>query len=471
MPCNPRRHATFSPISLSALNRRTDEWGGSAENRRRFHTELVKRVRREIGPDYPLFIKYGIQEDREGGLTLDEGIRTAQEMAAAGIDLIEVSGGDSGGAIPPAGKDGKEATVFGERAAALKRAIDVPVAVVAGIRRYETAADILARGDADIVSMCRPFIREPGLIERWRKGDTSPATCISCNRCLAKGSTLACAEEEKLKDADMPLPKQTDNALLRSPGKAEPVVQSGLGSNGGGWFRQVPDLSRDYAVVTFDSRGTGRSDKPDEAYTLDTLTDDVAGLLDANGMERAHIFGVSMGGRIAQQFVLTRPERVISLILGCTFTGRAHNPPRPGGGNPFDTSRMKEMTPKEWARERLVSFVSRRFIESNPAVIEEWLDSSTAWPTPEYTYARQMAAGAGYDSYDRLPSVTAPTLVISGDADVMVSAENSRILASRIPGAELVILPGGGHGFRIEYAEETNRAVRDFLRRHPASGA
>jgi len=96
-----------------------------------------------------------------------------------------------------------ERTPFRERAAAVKKAVDVPVIVVAGIRTPETAEDIVTSGDADMVSMCRPFIREPGLLARWQKGDRTKAKCISCNRCfpiVARGEPLECGEERRLRE-------------------------------------------------------------------------------------------------------------------------------------------------------------------------------------------------------------------------------------------------------------------------------
>lgn len=183
-------------------NRRTDRWGGSPENRCRFHTEVVSRVRQEIGSDFPLFIKFGVMDDREGGLTLEEGVEAAQNMVAAGIDAIEVSAG-VGQAAYRTGENGLVIPPFRERASAVKRAVNVPVILVAGIRSLETARDIVESGDADMVSMCRPFIREPYLVARWQRGETAPATCITCNRCMAivrRGEPLECGEDRRLRE-------------------------------------------------------------------------------------------------------------------------------------------------------------------------------------------------------------------------------------------------------------------------------
>jgi len=182
----------ISPI----YNHRADRWGGSPENRRRFHTEVVRRVRQAIGPDFPFFIKFGVMDDQEGGLSLEEGVEAAQQMVADGIDAIEVSGGVGQGAYLT--QEGEPViTPFRERASAVKRAVDVPVVLIGGIRSLETARDVVKRSDADMVSMCRPFIREPHLVARWQRGETTPAACITCNKCMAivrRGEPLECGE-------------------------------------------------------------------------------------------------------------------------------------------------------------------------------------------------------------------------------------------------------------------------------------
>ncbi len=184
---------------LSPLfNLRTDRWGGTAEKRRRFHIEAIRRVRQAIGTDFPLMIKFGVQDDAEGGLSLSEGLETARQMVGEGIDAIEVSGGV--GRPTQATREGDpERAYYRERAAALKRVVTVPVMVVGGIRSLEMAKSIVESGDADLISMSRPFIREPDLLARWQRGETEPAKCISCLKCyaiVARGEPLECGEKD-----------------------------------------------------------------------------------------------------------------------------------------------------------------------------------------------------------------------------------------------------------------------------------
>ena len=192
----------MSQFASPLYNHRTDRWGGSAENRRRFHLEIVRRIRKAVGDDYPFLIKFGIMDDREGGMPLAEGTETCRQMESDGMDSIEVSAGV--GSASTVIKEGEtDRPVFRERAAVVKKAVKVPVAVVNGIRSLELARSIVDSGDADLVSLCRPFIREPQLLKRWQMGDTRPANCISCNRCfpiVARGEPLECGDERRIRE-------------------------------------------------------------------------------------------------------------------------------------------------------------------------------------------------------------------------------------------------------------------------------
>jgi len=194
-------HGYLMTQFLSPLrNRRTDKWGGNAENRRRFHIKVVQRIRQTVGAEFPLMIKFGVMDDAPDGLSLDEGLEAARRMEAEGIDAIEISSGVGSPAVVT-DESVQEHPYHRERANAVKKAVSVPVMVVAGIRSLKLAQNIVDSGDADLISMCRPFIREPGLINRWQRGDREPARCISCNKCFAatlKNKRLVCARERLL---------------------------------------------------------------------------------------------------------------------------------------------------------------------------------------------------------------------------------------------------------------------------------
>ncbi|MBM3120328.1 MAG: alpha/beta fold hydrolase, partial [Chloroflexi bacterium] len=127
----------------------------------------------------------------------------------------------------------------------------------------------------------------------------------------------------KTRRIDMPTAKVGDiNIYYESHGDGEPLLLiQGYGQYSGHWAPLIPSFSREYRVISFDNRGTGRSDKPDIPYTMKMMADDVKRLLDAIGIDSAHVFGVSMGGMIAQEFALNHPDKLISLILGCTQCG------------------------------------------------------------------------------------------------------------------------------------------------------
>ncbi len=148
---------------------------------------MIKEVQLQAGHDFPLLIKLGIMDDEDGGTTLADGMAAAQSMVEAGVDAIEVSGGIGGGFFKRGiGKEWtpeNEKPYFRERAAALRSMVSVPVALVGGLRSLRMAQTVLDAGEADIVAMSRPFIREPGLVKRWAAGDHRPARCIACNQC------------------------------------------------------------------------------------------------------------------------------------------------------------------------------------------------------------------------------------------------------------------------------------------------
>jgi 3-oxoadipate enol-lactonase len=267
----------------------------------------------------------------------------------------------------------------------------------------------------------------------------------------------------------MPTAKVGDiNIYYESHGKGEPILLiEGYGQYSGHWATMIPTLSQDYRVIVFDNRGTGRSDKPEIPYTIKMMADDARGVLYATGVGSAHVFGVSMGGMIAQEFAINYPDRLRSLILGCTFCGGAKAIlPTPEALAFLTNPEMAKLPVEEQARETVPWLWTKEFIDKNPEAVEVFVDITSKYPTPPHGFACQAQAIAFHDTYERLPQITAPTLVIVGDADKIIPAENSKILASRIPNAELVVLKNAGHGFFVEAEAESNRAILDFLRRH-----
>jgi 3-oxoadipate enol-lactonase len=267
----------------------------------------------------------------------------------------------------------------------------------------------------------------------------------------------------------MPTAKVGDiNIYYEVHGDGEPLLLiMGYGAYSAQWAALIPHLSREYRVITFDNRGTGRSDKPDTPYTIKMMAADARGLLDVLGIEAAHVFGVSMGGMITQEFALNYPDRVISLILGCTHCGRTKIilPDEEALALLFGPE-MAKLPVEERARKTVPFLWNKEFIDKHPEAVEWYVGITSKYPTPPHGYRCQAQAIMGHDTYDRLTRITAPTLVITGSADRIIPAGNSEVLASRIPNAELVMLENSGHGFVGDAAVEATKAILDFLGRH-----
>ena len=175
-----------------AWNRRSDSYGGSLRKRFRFLAETLEAVRGSVGDDFPVLVKLNANDFVEGGLAPEEFLQVSRWLADDGIDAIEVSGGGAAspkdlGPIRSKIRGPEDEAYFKDYARMVKQSASVPVITVGGIRSLQTVDDILNQGYADYVSFSRPFIREPGLISRWRSGDTSRATCISCGKCFETG--------------------------------------------------------------------------------------------------------------------------------------------------------------------------------------------------------------------------------------------------------------------------------------------
>jgi len=171
------------------VNRRTDGWGGGLDGRMRFLREVCAAVRAEVGDDTPVFIKLGVQDGRDGGLTLPDGVAVAAALEGMGLDGVEVSAGLSGPDLQAsrAGVRGPEDEAYLRHLArAVREVTSLPVMAVGGFRSRAVMDAVLASGDADFVSMCRPLICEPDLPRRLMAGQARGA-CISGNRCWPKG--------------------------------------------------------------------------------------------------------------------------------------------------------------------------------------------------------------------------------------------------------------------------------------------
>ena len=239
---------------------------------------------------------------------------------------------------------------------------------------------------------------------------------------------------------------------IHGPLDAPPLVLlEGMGGDVPGWRRNIPHLAERLLVVAYDFRGNGMSDAPDQPMTMSTFVDDTVALLDHLGIERAHVYGQSFGGMVAQELALVNPQRVRTLVLACTHPGIAH------------AVRSSTAVPEEEPWRQLYS---PRFPDEHPEQVADDLRVGSLDPQAAHAGRRQWEAMRGFDAYDRLGGIRMPTLVLHGTDDLMVPVENAGILAERIPGAELTLLEGAGHLYHSERPEEADASVLDFIGRH-----
>jgi pimeloyl-ACP methyl ester carboxylesterase len=246
------------------------------------------------------------------------------------------------------------------------------------------------------------------------------------------------------------------------------VLIPGFGTGLWIWFKQAPAFAREFRTLAFDPRGISRSDAPAAPVTIRMIADDLAALLRALQIESAHILGASFGGFVAQEFALGYAEMTRSLLLCCTSFGGEHHVP-PSLETLQALASTKGLNTEERVRENLLLAFSPEFVERNRGEVEKVIALRAQNFVPEHAYLHQLQAAMSFDAEERVSRITAPTLVLTGDADIIVPVQNSRNLAARIPGAQLVVIEGGSHTFFIEQAGEFNAAVTAFIKETEAA--
>jgi 2,4-dienoyl-CoA reductase-like NADH-dependent reductase (Old Yellow Enzyme family) len=181
------------------FNKRTDRYGGTLANRSRFVVEVYHAVRSVVGEQYPVMIKLNSEDLVTGGLTIDQMLHVAKTLETVGIDAIELSGGIGSmwKSYASSKRSVQNGAYYQSAAKRYKKSIDVPLMLVGGIRSFEEAKRLITEGTADYVSLCRPLIRDPALINRWKSGDMHESACISCRACMnaiLDGSDLHCVQ-------------------------------------------------------------------------------------------------------------------------------------------------------------------------------------------------------------------------------------------------------------------------------------
>ncbi len=246
-------------------------------------------------------------------------------------------------------------------------------------------------------------------------------------------------------------------------GTGEPVLLiQGLGWTSHMWYRTRRALvAANYRTIAFDNRGTGQSDVPPGPYTLPLMASDAAAVLDAAGVERAHVYGVSMGGMIAQEFTLQYPQRVRSLILGCTAAGGPNAVQ--ADAEVIQTLLRTDLSPAE-AAEAANSFIYAS--ETPRERIDEDMELRLQWSPKREGFMAQIQGIMMWEADSRLPQIAAPTLVMHGDADRLVPHVNGHRVAGRIPNVQTFWMPRAGHIYSTDQPGVSEKAVLEFLSNH-----
>lgn len=250
----------------------------------------------------------------------------------------------------------------------------------------------------------------------------------------------------------MPITKVGEiNVNYQIQGKGEPLLLIiGLSFSLLDWGAQFPELlSQHYKVILFDNRDAGATSQSPHPYTLAQMADDAASLLVALGEPKAHVFGVSMGGMIAQHFALKHANQLNKLILGCTAAG--------GTCSEFgDVSGLL-------TGNILPLLFTSEFIRDRQPDLTKLLQTTTPFHSQGNALQRQLQAMSTHDTCNLLGKITAPTLVITGDLDPVIPPQNSDFLAKNIPGAKQVTIQDASHGFCYSHPDTTANEIINFL--------
>ena len=245
----------------------------------------------------------------------------------------------------------------------------------------------------------------------------------------------------------------------RTGAGAPVLLVMGLGMNATGWWRTIPVLAERLTVVAFDNRGAGRSAVPDGPYSTELLADDAMAVLDAAGIDRAHVYGISLGGMVAQQIALRHPDRVDRLVLGATTAGGEDHV-----AADEDVLRLVGARGTLTAEQAVwgsvpINYAQRTRANDGQRIAED-VAQRLRFPITGPGYGAQLAAAMNHATDPA--AIAVPTLVVHGEEDVLIPPENGRRLAERIPGAKLSLWPETAHLYPTD-EPAADLAILDFL--------
>jgi 3-oxoadipate enol-lactonase len=220
------------------------------------------------------------------------------------------------------------------------------------------------------------------------------------------------------------------------------------------WGKKFTDLlAQHYQLILFDNRDAGLTSQSTRPYNIVDMADDAAGLLDALKIPKAHVFGVSMGGAIAQQFALKYPDKLNKLILGCTMAGGTCSQPGDISGVMSGNLSPLLFTPT--------------FIQNHQQELAEFITATTPFHSKGEALQRQLQAFATHDTCDTLADIKAPTLILTGDNDIAIPRSNSDLLVAKIPNSKLAVIVDAAHGFSYSHPDTTADLIQLFLQQSP----
>ena len=251
-------------------------------------------------------------------------------------------------------------------------------------------------------------------------------------------------------------------------GQGDPLLLiMGFGMSGARWAPMMVSLFPGFQCIYFDNRGTGLSDKPEGPYTIGDMAEDASALLRGIGIERAPVYGISMGGMIAQELALRHPDQVAKLVLGCTTAG---GPDAVRGSDEalqalLAASKLKATDPDAGIEALMPLLFTPEFIVANPEMKQLMrLGMQLGPPTPPETADKLLGGLIAFNAHDRLHEIACPVMIIHGDRDIIVPPANAALIKRRIPHAELFMIPDAGHGYAASDPAGIHQRITDWLR-------
>jgi pimeloyl-ACP methyl ester carboxylesterase len=235
------------------------------------------------------------------------------------------------------------------------------------------------------------------------------------------------------------------------------LLVAGIPAIADDWAPLAERLAGSRRVIAYDNRGSGRSTVTPGPYSTAGLAADAVALLDFLEIERADVFGMSLGGMIAQELALGWPRRVDRLVLGCTHCGARHS-----ARMPRETGLAFAMETDDWSLRMRTLAPFALAHDADPALLRRFVEKKSGDVQDPEGYRAQIAAVIAHDTFDRLPEIDRPTLILTGDGDRVIPAAASGVLHERIPDSLLYVIRGAGHLFFLERPDETVRALETF---------